>query len=59
MREEFYDPDVKPGLGEVIVAKQRNGPTGSFEVAFLSEFARFEPASGETPPRDIDDDLNF
>jgi replicative DNA helicase len=27
---------------ELIVAKQRNGPTGSIDLVFLSEFTRFE-----------------
>ena len=30
------------GIGEVIVGKQRNGPTGDVTVAFVKEFARFE-----------------
>ena len=55
MREEFYDPSIKPGLGEVIVAKQRNGPTGSFELAFMSEFARFETLSDKREPQDLEE----
>jgi replicative DNA helicase len=27
---------------ELIVAKQRNGPTGTIDLVFLSEFTRFE-----------------
>jgi replicative DNA helicase len=30
------------GVAEIILAKQRNGPTGSFELAFLEPFTRFE-----------------
>jgi replicative DNA helicase len=30
------------GLGEIIVGKQRNGPTGDVTVTFVKEFARFE-----------------
>jgi replicative DNA helicase len=43
-REEYYDrdnEDVK-GKAEIIIAKQRNGPTGSIELAFLADFTRFE-----------------
>ncbi len=41
-REEYYKPDTeKRGIAEIIVAKQRNGPTGSVELAFLKEFTRF------------------
>jgi replicative DNA helicase len=42
-REELYNPtDDNQGKAELIVGKQRNGPTGSIELAFLKEFTRFE-----------------
>ena len=43
-REEVYkkdDPDLE-GLAEIIVAKQRNGPTGLIKLAFLHSCTRFE-----------------
>jgi len=43
-REEYYDrenDDLK-GKAEIIIAKQRNGPTGSVDLAFISEYTRFE-----------------
>jgi replicative DNA helicase len=43
-REEYYDrdnEDVK-GQAEIIVAKQRNGPTGSVKLAYISDYTRFE-----------------
>ncbi len=43
-REEYYDrenEDVK-GKAEIIIAKQRNGPTGSVQLAYLSDITRFE-----------------
>jgi len=41
-REEYYKPDTeKRGIAEIIVAKQRNGPTGTVELAFLKEYTRF------------------
>ncbi|WP_308806573.1 replicative DNA helicase [Actinotignum urinale] len=41
-REDMYsqDDDVK-GMAEIIVGKQRSGPTGSIQVAFQGHYARF------------------
>lgn len=42
-REEVYDRDTpRKGIADIIVAKQRNGPTGEFRLTFLGEFTRFE-----------------
>jgi len=42
-REEVYDEDTpRKGIAEIIVAKQRNGPLGTVDLAFLREFTRFE-----------------
>ncbi len=41
-RDEYYNPDTeKPNECEVIIAKQRNGPTGSFDLTWLSKYTRF------------------
>lgn len=41
-REESFDPDTdRKGIGDVIIAKHRNGPTGQTELAFIKEQARF------------------
>ena len=40
-RDNYYDPD-KDNTAELIIAKQRNGPTGVVKLAFLSHFMRFE-----------------
>lgn len=42
-REELYNPtDENQGTAELIIGKQRNGPTGTVQLAFLKEFTRFE-----------------
>jgi replicative DNA helicase len=42
-RDEYYHPETEsPGICEVIVAKNRTGPTGTVELAFLKTFTRFE-----------------
>jgi replicative DNA helicase len=45
-RAEMYDKDeTKPedeGVAEIIVGKQRNGPTGSIRLTFIKEYTRFE-----------------
>ena len=47
-REEYYKPsDENAGLAEVLISKQRNGPTGTVKLAFLKEFTRFENYFGE------------
>jgi replicative DNA helicase len=45
-REEFYtQTEENRGVAEVLIAKQRNGPTGPMKLAFLKEFTRFENLS--------------
>jgi replicative DNA helicase len=42
-REEEYKPsDENRGIAEIIIGKQRNGPTGNLKLAFIKEFTRFE-----------------
>jgi replicative DNA helicase len=43
-RDEYYTKDAckEPGVAEVIIAKQRNGPTGTVKLAFLSNITKFE-----------------
>ena len=42
-REEVYDRETpRKGIADIIIAKQRNGPTGEFVLTFLGECTRFE-----------------
>jgi len=51
-REEYYKRDETPpemeGVAEVIIGKQRNGPTGAILLTFLKEFTRFENHKRDT-----------
>ncbi|KYH33920.1 replicative DNA helicase [Neomoorella mulderi] len=50
-RPQYYDPDTdKKGIAEVIVAKHRNGPVGTVEMAFLPEFTKFVDLAPEPAP---------
>jgi len=45
-REEYYKPKTdRKGIAEVIISKQRNGPTGQIDLAFVKEYAKFENLS--------------
>ena len=51
-REEVYkpdDPDLE-GEAELIIAKQRNGPTDRVRLAFLKQFTRFENRARDAGP---------
>src|SRR5262249_23017223 len=41
-RPEMYESGEPEGSIEVIIAKQRNGPTGEIKLAFIKKFMRFE-----------------
>jgi replicative DNA helicase len=42
-REEVYEPDTpRKGIADIIITKQRNGPTGEVHLTFLGKYTRFE-----------------
>lgn len=46
----YSQEDEDEGKAKIIIAKQRNGPTGVVEASFISKYARFENLSqAETP----------
>ena len=60
-RDDYYNPDTeKKGIAEVIIAKQRNGPIGTIELAWLPDYTKFANLqrsgcgrSGETKEEDF------
>ena len=54
-RDEVYnraEGNPNRGLAEIIVGKQRNGPTGVIKLTFLGEYTRFENYSNRAPTPD-------
>ena len=48
-REEVYEPNTtRKGIADIIIAKQRNGPTGEVHLTFLGEYTRFENLVAES-----------
>jgi len=43
-RDEYYTKEAckEPGVAEVIISKQRNGPTGTVKLAFMNRITKFE-----------------
>ena len=47
-RDEYYNEDSPDkGVAEVIIGKQRNGPTGRVKLTFLGKYTRFESYANE------------
>ncbi len=46
-RDDYYDENKNPGLAQLRIAKQRNGPVGTIKLTFLRECMRFESYTDE------------
>lgn len=51
-RPEYYDKNDQPGIAEIIVAKNRSGPTGDVKVTFRKNLAKFESLANIAEPID-------
>lgn len=69
-RDDYYDKDdpEKQGQAEIIIGKQRNGPTGTVKLKFEAKFNRFKDADTEirsplpppaAPPQNYGKPKNF
>ena len=56
-RDEYYNKDSEDrGTGEVIIAKHRNGPTGSIKLVYKGENTKFldmKNVPGDAPPAEV------
>lgn len=48
-RDKYYikEPSTEPDIAEIIIAKQRNGPTGTIKAAFVGRYTRFDGLTHE------------
>ncbi len=56
-RDEVYNPDTsEKGIAEIIIGKQRNGPTGTVKLAFLDKYTTFENLAPPGTISEIEED---
>ena len=52
-RDDYYNKDSKePGVSEIVIAKQRNGPVGTVKLTFLKPLTRFDNLAPGSSPGD-------
>lgn len=55
LRREYYDPNDKPGMAELIIAKNRHGAVGSVNFTFRKEMGKFANYTPMKNPRAVSD----
>jgi replicative DNA helicase len=58
-REEVYNKEAEKGKAELLIAKQRNGPTGEINLSFIkssTKFANYAPGDYVVEEYEVDDD---
>ncbi len=55
-RADYYSTKARPGITELIIAKQRNGPVGTVHLYFDRTTTRFLEIDKDAPPEGSDDD---
>jgi replicative DNA helicase len=54
-RNEFYGKEAEKGLATISVGKNRNGPIGNFDMAYIKEYTRFQGLATTDRPVDTTD----
>lgn len=60
LRREYYDPMDKPGMAELIIAKNRHGGVGNINLTYRKEivqFANYAPVKYERDPASAEKDM--
>lgn len=58
-RPEYYDPNDQPGVAEILIAKNRNGPTGMFRMVFEKAYTSFSSYAQDESQYQRDDGPSF
>lgn len=62
LRREYYDPNDKPGMAELIIAKNRHGGVGNINLTYrkeIGQFANYAPLKSARPPLDRESEEQF